>query len=856
MNTRVDTDADAMSPRSQRTADAPASRARPLAATIARHRGEAGFGYEALREQAIAWVEALSGASWTDYNEHDPGVTLLEALCFALTENVFGAEQPLTDLLTAPDGRIHYRRHGLHAAEEILPCRPCTSSDYVRWLLDRVPGALQVHAAMPDGDGLWRFDLEVTTSSADKAVAAAARAYWAQRNLGEDLDGRPAVLQPRWCRLQLDLNIEGTRAPEEILAELVARCAEHVDAAPRRQSLSERLAAMDGDDPSLAEVFDGPRLRQGWIAADSLARDADKRVYFGDLARLAASVDGVSEVRQIGLVVEDEDDSVDVMMRRGKDWVLRLRWPDASEALSAWRITRRGTPIALAVGPLLHRLDDLWRGAGGRASADGSPTMAGSPLARPKGRFVEPEPYVSLFRQLPRIYRERFDAALGPAEKADADQFRAYLALLEQWLANGAAQNRYVRELYTLDTRVRPSYAWQVLGDAHIPELDALYTTHAERVLEEVFSPADAELDRRGRVLDHLLALHGEECGQGSIRPFGWYFGAEAWRLHLYEQKRQMLLRIAPLTRDRYGAIDYSRQSLGRRGNTSALQQWTSLLLAFRDHHDRLLMHPLAEAGIGLADEQATFVTADAAPPTSEPLILWGASRPRVVGQLGAGLTRAVPMLGRHFSALDPRALPPALLRVAVHAERYRHAGPGALWLGPDENGRWWTLQLRSPRTPAEAAAICLHELACRLQLAGEGMHLVEHVLLRPISRDDTDIPADFYRHRLTAVLPGWTARGRDSSFRRVAEETLALNTPAHLQIRALWLDASAMARFERCFAAWLDARQAYGAAVADAGPDQARGPAERLENWARLLRWMLWRQASQAGSDQRRGTA
>ena len=825
---------------------------RPVPATIARHRGAAGFGYEALREQAVASVEALSGAWWTDYNYHDPGVTLLEALCFALTENVFGAEQPLTDLLTAPDGRIHYRRLGLHAAEEILPCRPCTPPDYVRWLLDRVPGALQVHAGMARGDGLWQFDLEVTTSSAGQAVAAAARAYWAQRNLGEDVDSRPKVLQPRWCRLQLDLNIEGTRAPEEILAELVARCAEHVDAAPRRLSLSERLA--DSDEPSLAEVFDGPRLRQGWITADSLASDADKRVYFGDLTRLAQSIDGVAEVRKIGLVVENADESADVMMRRGKDWVLRLRWPDSSQALSGWHITRRGTPIALAIEPLLHRLDDLWRGAGGRASAEGSPGMAGSPLARPTGRFVEPEPYVSLYRQLPRIYRDRFDAALAPAEKADADQFRAYLALLEQWLANGAAQNRYIRELYTLDVRLRPSYAWQILGDEHIPGLDALYTTPAERVRDEVFSPADAELDRHGRVLDHLLALHGEECGQGSIRPFGWYFGAEAWRLHLYEQKRQMLLRIASLTRDRYGAIDYSRPSLGRRGNTSALQQWTSLLLAFKDHHDRLLMPPMAEAGLGLAEEQATFATADAAPPASQPLIVWGASRPRVVGQLGPDLTQAALMLALHFPALDPRALPPALLRTAVHAERYHRTGSGALWLGPDEDGRWWTLPLRSSRASAEAAAICLHEIACRLQLACEGMHLVEHVLLRPISRDDPDIPADFYRHRLTAVMSGWTARGRNTSFRRVAEETLALNTPAHLQIRTLWLDAPAMARFERYFAAWLDAWQAYCAAIDDAAPDSQHGPAERLENWSRLLRWLLWRYAARSDPDAPRG--
>ncbi|HEY9513346.1 MAG TPA: hypothetical protein VIQ48_12330 [Rhodanobacter sp.] len=820
----------------------------PPAALIARHRGDDPFAFEALRKRGIALVQALTGESWSDFNYHDPGVTLLEALCFALTENVFSAEQPLIDQLTAPDGRVHYRRLGLHAAEEILPCRPCTSMDYVCWLLDRVPGALQAHAMMPRGDGLWRVGLEVTTSQTEGAAAAGARAYWAQRNLGEDLDGLPDVLQPRWCRLQLDLSVEGTRAPEDILAELVACCAEHIDAAPRRESLQERLDERHDGAFSLADAFDGPRLRQGWIAADSLALDSDQRVYFGDLARLAQSIEGVLEVRKISLLTEDGAEGEDALPRSEDDRVLRLRWPDTAAALAGWHVTRHGTPIALAIEPLLHRLDDLWRSAGGRAAADTAPSTLGSPLARPQGHFVMPDAYVSAYRQLPGIYRERFDGALASADATDANQFRAYLALLEQWLAHGAAQTRYLRELYTIGAGVRTSYAWEVLGEKHIPGLGALYAMAPEQIRTAVYAPADAALERRGRVLDHLLALHGEGCGQGSIRPFGWYYGAEAWQRHLFEQKRQMLLRIASLTRDRYGAIDYSRQSLGRRGNTSALQQRVSLLLAFKHHHDRLLLASLKQAGLGLASETARFTTAGAAPQESRPLTLWGAGRERAVARLGKDLAGAARVLTQHFPDLDPRALPPALLRSAVHADRYRHVQSRALWVGPDENGRWWHLPLRSARISMDAAAICLHEFVCQLQAECEGLHMVEHVLLRPLVGVDAGVPDDFYSYRLTVVFPGWTARGRDPSFRRVAEETLVLSTPAHLRVQALWLDAVALARFERCFSAWLEARQAYCAAWLKSAVGENDLVVRRLESWARLLRWQLARQLPQAG--------
>lgn len=825
----------------------------PSPAVIARRRGDDPFAYEALRERAIALLQALSGEQWTDFNHHDPGVTLLDALCYALTENLFGAQQPLVDLLAVPGGRIPYRRLGLHAAEEILPCRPCTGMDYMRWLLDRVPGALQAHARVADGNGLWRMELEVATSQAQGAQAAAARAYWAQRNLGEDMAVLPRVLQPRWCSLQLNVSIEGVRAPEDILAELVARCAEHIDAAPRRLSLMERVAAPDGA-ISLADALDGPRMRQGWIDTGSLERDLESRVYFGDLARAALTVDGVLEVGEISLSADGLDGSSGALPRRGEDWVLRLRWPDRYEAMAGWQIKRRGNPIAMAQDTLLQRLDDLRRNADGRAAADSTSYVMGSPLVRPRGEYLPPSAYVSLHHQLPNIYRERVDLLGHPVNAADTAQLRAYLALLEQWLAHGDAQTRYLRELYEIARKPKASYAWQVLGDEHVPGLDALYTMDREQVRDNVFAPADDALERRGRVLDHLLSLYGEGCWQGSIRPFGWYFSAEAWRLHLFEQKRLMLARIATLTRDRQGAIDYSRRSLGRRGNTSALQRRASLLLAFQHHHSRRLMSRISEAHIGIAAETDVPATAGALPSPMQPPVLWSPRRRRVVESMGDDLASAARVLALHFPELDLHALSPALLRSAVHAERYRHAGDGAVWLASDDNGPCWRLRLRFTRTSPEAAAICLHEFACRLQLEGEGMHLVEHVLLRPLTGSDPDIPEDFYRYRVTAVLPAWTARGNDASFRRVALETLALNAPAHLRLQALWLDAAAMLRFERSYAAWLDAKQAHCAAILSGhGQDAAT---RRLEDWTRLLRWLVWRHLDALKPDDAGATA
>ena len=105
--------------------------------TIARHTAPDPLGFDALRALAIERAQAASGELWTDYNLHDPGVSLLEALCFALTEDIFAARQPVPALLGLGEreGLTAWERLGLHDRESLLPCRPVSEADWRLWLL-------------------------------------------------------------------------------------------------------------------------------------------------------------------------------------------------------------------------------------------------------------------------------------------------------------------------------------------------------------------------------------------------------------------------------------------------------------------------------------------------------------------------------------------------------------------------------------------------------------------------------------------------------------------------------------------------------------------------------------------------
>ena len=56
--------------------------------------------YEFLRQEGLKYIEALSSSLWTDYNSHDPGITLLENLAYAITDLGYRISLPIEDLLS------------------------------------------------------------------------------------------------------------------------------------------------------------------------------------------------------------------------------------------------------------------------------------------------------------------------------------------------------------------------------------------------------------------------------------------------------------------------------------------------------------------------------------------------------------------------------------------------------------------------------------------------------------------------------------------------------------------------------------------------------------------------------------
>ena len=103
-----------------------------------------------------------------------------------------------------------------------------------------------------------------------------------------------------------------------------------------------------------------------------------------------------------------------------------------------------------------------------------------------------------------------------------------------------------------------------------------------------------------------------------------------------------------------------------------------------------------------------------------------------------------------------------------------------------------------------------------------EGLHLIEHILLRPRNNQFglapvcLDPTCDFcgeqdpYSFRISVVLPYWPAHLRSLAFRNYFENMIRKESPAHTTVKVCWVNNSSLFEFENAYKSWLTALANY----------------------------------------------
>ncbi|MCC8459177.1 hypothetical protein [Photorhabdus aegyptia] len=318
--------------------------------------------FDTLLTQAKTVIEQQSGQCWSNTDEHDPGITLLEACCYGASDLAYRHSLPLTDLLT-PRKEEQTSREGIFPKEfgpqQILTCGPITAEDYRRALLDlhssdtanekkesyfffsdvqliREPESERYKywynkekreysfTESPNSEQLtlrgnyWLYLIPSRKTEANNTLAQESLEAFLKnnRNLGESVS-KIIWLQPTDLLLQIDIQIEDD---DKDIAAIFAEIYMTAEQMVLEKALRYTTQAMIAQGYSNETIFTGPYLHHGWIPELPQVRDYTHSTILNlsPLVNQLLAIKGIQSITQLTLKLNKEEKTISPLP--GDNW--------------------------------------------------------------------------------------------------------------------------------------------------------------------------------------------------------------------------------------------------------------------------------------------------------------------------------------------------------------------------------------------------------------------------------------------------------------------------------------------------------------------------------------------------------
>lgn len=829
--------------------------------------------YQYLRKLGIEYIESMGGNLWTDFNSHDPGITILEMLCYAITDLGNRINMPIEDLLASENNTSLDTQ--FFTADKILSSRSVSHLDYRKLFID-LEGVrncwLKIHSkkvyvnckdnqlsyasdAFDDVipqfkseyelkglyDILVDFDVpeELEVGSPDylkkvKSISDEIRkVYHQNRNLCEDLiDIQEIPTKP--ISVCASIELEKNANEEKVHAEILFTIQSYFAPEVNFYSLKEMLAKGWRTD----EIFDGPLLNNGFIDTDELiASELRSQIRLSDIMNLISSIDGVKIIKEISVGYCDGTSS--------DEWLICLD-PNTRPILcdnSIFSYSKDVLPLVLNQNKVDAYKKELKEALELKRIA----SATNKTLNVPQGKFADASWYTTLQNDFPDTYgigQNGLPSTANEGRKAQAKQLKAYLLFFDQILASYFSQLGVVRDLLSADTSLAQTYVTQAVQDIHgFEDLVSEYNSSDNTVLtHQLFDELDDVVGRRNALLDHLLSRFAEKFSEYSfvMKPI---YGDASEEL-VVDAKQYFLSDYATVSQNRGGAFNYFQQKptdLWDTPNVSGAERRIIRLGGFKrkDFWRRNLSNSPVEV--------YTFENAD-----EEQVYRWRIKN--LANQIVLSSTEDYPSIDD-----ATREMYQAIYQIIQTSEaeiKNRNSFVDDEEIGNVEIKRSTTGKYsfnvinrigkdpdfiigRHFKTYSSVEAFkeaLLHTIQFfKHEFSEEGIYLVEHILLRPdVNRNDIPLDEfhpievddcancfckDPYSFRVSIVLPGYTQRFANIEFRDFLENLIREELPSHIAPRICWIgyrkgevedDENDLINFEKAFKEFLIKRSPW----------------------------------------------
>lgn len=656
-----------------------------------------------------------------------------------------------------------------------------------------------------------------------RAMNAVCRVLHAHRPVCEDYLSIETVA-PYRVGVCADIDVQADADLEEVQALILHAIETYLSPPPIFQTLD----AMLEQGLSADQIFDGPYVdfsfsvegrpvftKPGFITDTDLeACELRRQVHASDLINLIVDLPGVVAVRNLLLRAFDDQG---VPLGNTQPWTLQV--PAGLQPVHFFA----GTKLLLFKNELPYRAQPT----------ESAQTLAHLRALAQSELYVPPDQVLptvmgqwraldeifTVQNDLPRIYG--IDAAGLPVEAsrerlAQARQLKAYLTVFDQAMGDYLGQLTNARKLFSPDKTLEQTW--------FPPYLDSFPGTRGdfadefylgagdpgglaeERTRVRLSETEEAFLERRARVLNHLIARFAERFGDYALVSFQLSGDRLKTARELLDDRADFFSDYPLVSRARgqgFNQMPEDSTQIWDSDNISGLERRVERLLGIDDPSRRdLHCSEVFAALFEPLEENGQFVLSVTAP-NDTPLF----TSQETFATAAAALDAARPLEFR--------------MRRADTYEVDASAGVGAVLLRLTGGSTTLTHQAQfDTEADAVAAARSIldrHDALLESELcdASEGLHLIEHLLLRPrrpgdrlmqvcLSKDCVQCgEEDPYSFRISVVLPYWPARFRDLNFRRFAERVIREETPAHIHPRICWVDNADMQSLDAAHRAW-----------------------------------------------------
>lgn len=150
--------------------------------------------YKDLQDRTLERLEQLCGKTWTDYNIHDPGITIADYFNYALFELRYRLEFPFEAYLQEPNRKdVLFAHKGLLPKEELFTESIVTEQDYERLFVRHYPVIKKCVVRLNKNTKLYDVflvpikDIAASETATSQLIEDIKRTYHKNRNLCENI---------------------------------------------------------------------------------------------------------------------------------------------------------------------------------------------------------------------------------------------------------------------------------------------------------------------------------------------------------------------------------------------------------------------------------------------------------------------------------------------------------------------------------------------------------------------------------------------------------------------------------------------------------------------------------------------